>query len=304
MHSTPSEALVTKDGVITGMGNHPDSHREYRTGAYGLRVQIPLSREEQFLAQRVLKNRGMGMLRLVVRSCIAQLGVDAFHPDVTDVRIQSGHMVVETLVANYSTDPGNHIMDALRAVSNHGRAKFARAAILPESATLSAQRIDDALVARTIRAPGAVVVETKGVDVLALPLRHDFHYAFQYDQLPHDRLIRMIMGNGRDVLRSARPPRDGLPEVLRPHGFFVGAIDIDYTKYHLVLEPETIRNGVSSPLVHGQSCVLDSERTGTEGPVQVELRNINGTPETLSNLSMCARVYVAKEMWVDRSAFA
>lgn len=285
-----SEALMTDDGVVTAMGKRPDGDSRNRGDSFALTVNIPLRPCERSLMALLLRRDAPGEVRFIVRSSLAQLGLDAFDPLVTDVSMKCDRAVVETLVTNWSCDERSRILDALRTVVREGRAKFARAALLPDGAALEQGEIEQALDACALRAPGAAPMAG---DLLAIPLQQDSYYQFDYTRLSHDQLVSMLLGQGRAVLSQARSLKQGLPDTLAPHGFFVGAIDVATPTYHVVIEGRTLRRGETAPVIHGHSSVLDRGRTGTEGLVQVELRNVNGTPESLSELSMCARVYRA-----------
>jgi len=263
-----SIALVTRDGTVTGMGDHEKPHPLYGTPSYELRVDVPLNELERASA-KYLQTLGdlTTRMRSSIRSWAAQLGLAGFNPECTEVRIAGSVAIVDTLVSDVSNKSDTVLLDSLRASYRSGiETKISRLLLAPDGSQAGRIR---------------------------LPLHQDVHYEFDRNRLSRDELLAIWAGkSGRKAIEDVRTDLGAIPKELHPKEYFVGEVEANPGDDYWVLEPTLMRGDQLIKVLHDRSCIFDPKRT--TGRRQVEIRNVNGQSESLEGVEIVATIYRTK----------
>lgn len=285
------EALVTKDGYVTGMSDQRETHPVYGTDAYAMRLAVPLRPEEKWLMEEV-REKGIGHVLWVIRSSLAQLEIDVFGGSVQVSPAQSDHVVVDTLATSLTEDHGYRVLDHMRRMLEGKRAPYVgRAAILPDAARLGYDEAQLNVETGDVRGNMLHVLPDGSI---VMPLtRVEYRYGddlFQPDTLEnilgkHDKV------SGRATIKDRRTLH-ARPKVLAPGQFFVGGVDIHSRLCHVILESTTrYTQHRESSGIHLSALCMDGGRT-VNGDRQVEIR-ANGQQVDLERLWLRAKLYWA-----------
>ncbi len=284
MELSPSEALVTSDGVLTGMSDIPDTHSIYKSDARMIQVKVPLRWQEQLLAEKIQSGSVPGSIQFSIRSFAAQSGLEGFEQETTEIGFDANGLVIDTLVTDLSDRTNGRLLRALRQLADGKYTPIVRAILTPkDSAIRSDQPVEEFL-------PD---IESKPIQSILYPLE-DMHYEIPHMTVAQLRAIFETRASGRKLLGAFRRERKGLPSHLDPGGFLVGKINVGHLKHHAMLDRETVINDeTSTTIMHGNSRLLDADRP--EANRQIEIVNVNGTPEPLHGRFVRARFYRAAQ---------
>lgn len=278
-------ALVTEDGVLTGMSDAVDTHPLYGSDARMIQVKVPLRWPEGCLAWNIHDGSVPGAIQFSIRSFAAQSGLEGFEQETTEIGFDANGLVIETLVTDLSDRTHGRLLRALRQLADGKRTPIVRAILTPkDSAIRSDEPVEEFL-------PG---VKTKPhIQSVLYPLE-DMHYEIPRMSVEQLRAIFETRASGRKLLGAFRREKKGLPSHLDPGGFLVGQINVGHLTHHAMLDRETVINGeTSTTIVHGHSRLLDADRP--ESNRQIEIVNVNGTVEPLAGRFVRARFYRAAQ---------
>lgn len=286
--NAPSQALITSDGKAMHIGNDTTVHPAYGTPSFELRAELVLTPEEAALYKE-LTEKGTGVARLHIRSALAQLGVDAFHPAVLDMRLEGDTLVIETLITSFNGETGMAVIERMRRlIAEQTFPRIMHAGLFPHVARVGSAEEVKALVADgSLRIGGTDIYPDGSIGLTpAFPL-----YRFRTDALD-DVIDGILTGEGRSTLMSLWENLDVLPSAMRSREFIVTGVEVETTHHHVVLRREVLTDGVHAEVVHGESCILQAGRT-RGGSRQLELWNANGHPQRTDALRIVADLYKA-----------
>lgn len=282
--STPA-AQATQDHVIRYLSSQK-GHHSLDVPAHDVVMEAPLSATQREIAVTLLA--GEGVIQPLVRSAIAQLGVDI---DAHDVKIGKDSMRIEGKLLAMPNSPGERLLEQMQFLHRHYELIVGRAALLPEHARLSSSEMEEAVRLGQLRAKGGVIDREQ----LLLPLQRDIH-VFDEKHPSEDLMQHVLFGvkSGRALLQEVRSVkmRD---DVLPSRSFIVGNIDVHTSDHHVILDQATVDpSGSRTHTIHLGAFLLDAGRT-QEGTRHVELWNANGSPTKLDDLRIVATAYRAAE---------
>ena len=295
MLQIPQEALITDDGYVTAISSRPERHPLYGTDAYGMNVEMPLRKEEQSLLELLQSADGeIGKFLLHIRSFLAQLGVDAFYPETTQVRLAGGSADIRTLLTSLSEECGHRVIEEIRRMVAEGRrAYLGRGSLLPLSARLNAEQVRTHMREGDLVAEGASVASDGALRLPLLPME------YRYDAVPlQSDVLQPILakeGSGRRRIFDSRKIVPSLPSPLASGQFFVGGFDLHTRCSHAIIDTQTCdKDGNPTNALHLSAVLMDAGRT-FEGDRQAELR-ANGRPVDLARLRLHADLYRAAKL--------
>jgi hypothetical protein len=284
MPTSPSEALVTGDGVLTGMSDICDTNELYRSDARMIRIEIPLTMQEFNLAEQIVEDKIRGSIQYSIRSFLAQIGLHGFEASTTEPSVHFSTLTlrVDTLITDVAERAQSKVLKTLRLLANGKHAPVVRAVLVPEAAVqYSGITFDEA---------GMPMKKPQTVDIAL----ENMHYEFPGLTSENIRIMIETRASGRRLLGQYRVEKEGIPTHLPPGGFFVGKIKVDHPTHHLFLNEETVFNGgTCRNLLHSCSPLIDARRP--EPDRQVEIANVNGAPEPLEGRFVRAKVYRAAQ---------
>lgn len=261
-----SRAILTEDGVLTGMSTQTQTHPRFGTDAYEARVEIPLTGQAADLAHHLQQEGGsVGRICVALRSTLGQLQCEAFGDSETQVSVAGGGLQVVSLMTTLGNEHGPEVIRAIRRLSGQQRLRVAHAGIFPEAAK-----------------------------VRALPLRlRPVEYRIDYEKLGDTALERILAGNGsgRTVLHDARSELRRSLGTLSPREFFLGQFDLDeILEHHVIVEPASVRGEAPTGVIHGSARLFHADRNEPHRR-QAEIWNSNGEPEPLEELMFTGTAY-------------
>lgn len=256
--------LATHDGVVTGMSHNTQKHPLYGTDAFDVSVRMPLTGIEKLYAAELLDLRkNIETIRFSIRSWAAQLGLAAFNPECTDIRLRDSCLEIDTLVSDIANEDDNILLSSLRRNAEKKSSKIGRTVLLHPSAQIGEKH---------------------------LPLDIQSHFRFDRTKLNSNELQKIWLGaSGREAILAIRRDLGKIPDVLLAGQYLVGTVDANTENNCWLLEPDLMRGDRTVPVLHDQSCLFDPLRT--VGKRQVEIRNTNGIEESLHNISIKVSVY-------------
>lgn len=284
-----ASAMITSDGHAVHIGTETVQHPVYRTPSFELRASLPLTAQEALLYAH-LQSQGGGVARFHIRSALAQLGLDAFHPATLDVRLTDGSLDILTLITSFNGEGGQRVIECMRGMIQRAqKPRIMHAGLFPHAARVSSAEVIKALVEQeSLIINGSDIYDDGSIGLVpAAPL-----YSFA-DTLCTDGLIQSILlGDGRATLASIRTESSELPLEMHSKAFLVTGVDVHTRDHHVVLRREVLSGGVHANVVHGESCILQAGRT-RGGSRQLELWNANGKAQVTQSLRIVADVYKA-----------
>jgi hypothetical protein len=285
----PSQAMVTEDGLAIYIGNDRTIHPFYKTVSFEMRVKLPLMPLEASL-YRSLEDGSEGVVRLHIRSALAQLGVDAFHPSSVTMRLENDCLIIDTLITSFNGDTGLKVIERMRSLIADGRnPKVMHAGFFPHASRVSAETDVHSAIHNGSLKIGTGDIYADGSIGLApvSPL-----YRLRADAFVGDAIDRILTGEGRSILATLWEEPDLIPAKITSKEFLVTGVVLDTTHYHVVLRREVLTGGVHAEVVHGESCILQAGRT-RGGSRQLELWNTNGKDQETALLRVVADLYQA-----------
>lgn len=283
----PSESLraqATPDPVIRHLSSGAKPHR-LDVPAHEAVLAIELDDRQVKIARAMLA--GEGVIRPLVRSAIAQLGVDL---EAHDVRLEHSTLVIAGALLTMPHGPAERLMDRMKRTHRDVALTVGRAALLPHEARMSKSDIEEAMLEGRLSAAGA---HADDEGTMFLPLTHhayEFHESHPSDEVL-DRVLTGI-SSGRLALNGVRTTTRR-PSVLQSREFLVGGMDVHARGCHLVLNSRTVDDdGRTTHAAHLSAFMLDAGRT-QQGERHAELWNVNGAPVALDSLRLTANAYRA-----------
>lgn len=292
LQTQPFTALahITQDGIATQLGSERLLHPAYGTDAYGLRVSLTLTPHESELYREFVE-RHTGEVRWHVRSFMAQLGLDAFHPSSTSSRLQGDQLEIDTLLTNLNGEKGVRAIEMQRSLMQQGHEpRVMHAGLLPHAAKVCTAAVVRLLLAsrKLAIAPDADVY---GDGAIGLP-PNEIVYRFRDEAWTEQSIAAMLLGQGRETLFSMRDEQDSLPVYLGPREFLVTGVKLETTNHHVVLRRTVVADGERTKIIHGESCVLHAGRTRA-GWRQFEIFNTGNAPQLTETMRVVADLYRA-----------
>jgi hypothetical protein len=281
-------AHVSSDGCALKIGMDAIEHPIYGTTSYYLLAALTLSPEEKCLYE--CAESGDGLFRLHIRSALAQLGVDAFHPSCAKIVMTENVLRIETLITSFNGEGGMHVISRIRTLIDQGVfPRIMHAGFFPKAAKLqTAAQVNELITSQSLYIGDADTYADGSVGLIpADPL-----YTFRREAITSESIDTILMGHGRATLVKLRGKSAALPEQLLPGAFIVTGVNVETKDHHVVLRREVLTDGVHAKVVHGESCILQAGRT-RGGSRQLELWNTNGTPQPLKKLRVVADIYKA-----------
>ncbi len=247
-----SIAHVTGDGYIRRLGE-PTEHDYGRS--VPAEIVIPMNGRET----RMTRGLNNAEVRLTIRSALAQLGLDGGVVEETNIRINSDHALVTTVLTEWHETP---VIDAIANVARERiRVSIGRLALLPQEAKVPYEELAD----EDLPFEHTYV----GDDRISIPLGVD---AYRYDggHLSRREVEEILRApSAREALAQHRQTRPDA--LLNPEEYFhLASMHVNAPSHHVVLRNEVLRHGKVVPsLRHGNAMFLDRHRT--RGERQAEL---------------------------------
>lgn len=289
---TTVQAMITGDGAAVHIGTRQEVHPVYGTPSFELHARLPLGTEEVALYQE-LTAHGTGFARLHIRSALAQLGLDAFHPSCAASRLHEGELVIETLITAFNGETGYRVIDRMRELIASGASvRVMHAGLFPHVSRVATAEDVRALV-------GGGELDINGADIYAdgsvglvpaSPL-----YRLREGALTAEAIDAIVTGPGRASLLSLWSAPGELPPHIASKEFLVTGVGVHTRDHHVVLRREVLTGGEHAEVVHGESCILQAGRT-RGGARQLELWNRNGKVQPTAELRVVADLYRAAEV--------
>lgn len=289
---TTVQAMITGDGAAMHIGTRQEAHPVYGTPSFGLRARLPMNAEEVALYEELTGN-GTGFARLHIRSALAQLGLDAFHPSCTASRLHEGALVIESLITAFNGEVGYRVIDRMRElVSLDVPVRVMHAGLFPHVSRLETAEAVHALVSGgTLDINGADIYADGSVGLVpASPL-----YRLREGALTAEAIDAIVTGQGRASLLPLWSAPGELPAHIASKEFLVTGVGVHTRDHHVVLRREVLTGGKHAEVVHGESCILQAGRT-RGGARQLELWNRNGKTQPTAELRVVADLYRAAEI--------
>ncbi len=282
-------ADISQDGHIVGMSAHTERHPVYKTEAVDCKFSVRFTLEQAGLAYELLR-RFPGDISFSIRSALAQLGIDAFHPDCTETEIDGTSFITHTLITHLDEGRSEPVFNALRHVAGQGKQpSFSRVSLLPDQAIVPQNELLESIAKQRLELSADVLILPDGK--MCLPLEH-IQYFFDDSLRTPEALERIIAGSARGAIKDARTSQPALPEQLHAREFLVTGANISTPDFHIVLENMTFIRGEVSSIVHSASFFLDAGRTVKgAGDRQLELWNADGGSVQTADIQAVARAY-------------
>lgn len=282
-------ARVTGDGYAVFIGDDPVVHPVYQTQSFVLLAELPLTPEEAALYVELIQHDS-GVVRLHIRSALAQLGVDAFHPTSLSMQLEDGLLKIETLITSFNGDMGMRVINDMRELIHKGEMpRIMHAGLLPHTA-----RVQSGTEVEKLCKEGSLKIDNADIYAdgsIGLPPQGAV-YHFREQACTHDAICSILLGEGRATLASLREEECELPELIFSGDFLVTGVDLHTKDHHVVLRRETLEGDRTSSVIHGESCVLHAGRT-RGGTRQLELWNAHGRTQKVPALRVVADLYRA-----------
>jgi len=282
-----ASAMITSDGHAVHIGTEATQHPIYGTPSFELRASLPLTEGEALLYGE-LQSQSSGVTRFHIRSALAQLGLDAFHPATVDVRFKDGGLDIITLITSFNGDRGQRVIECMRAMIQQAqKPRIMHAGLFPDATRVSSAALVAALVEQeSLIINGSDIYDDGSIGLVpAAPL-----YTFEDNLCTDDLIHSILVGDGRATLASVRSEESDLPKAMHSKAFLVTGVDVHTRDHHVVLRREVLSGGVHANVVHGESCILQAGRT-RGGSRQLELWNANGKAQITESLRIIADLY-------------
>lgn len=284
-------SFITRDGYVVSVGEDEVLHPVYNIPSYEMTVHLTLSPEE-LLLYRHISSSGEGVIRMHIRSSLAQLGVDAFHPSTSIVNIEGAILSISTLIVSFNGLIGQNVIGCIRGLSkNQIKPCVMHLGLFPHKTRVkSAHAVQDLIDKKLLRIDGADMYQDGSIGLVPIaPL-----YTYDSELCTENAISHILFGNGRKNLISLRK-EDALGDTLDPGVFLVCGVAIDTTQNHVVLRREVKTNTCQmTDVVHGESCILQAGRT-RGGSRQLELWNRGNAPINIRSLRIIADMYRADD---------